>query len=285
MARANASPPSSLSLAACDIVYIAPDVPTGRRGQQRSFRRVRLDRRRLLARSVPASDTGHSLSGAARVSRAGLNVLPAGAALLPGRDAGVRPRRRARDAARALHRRLRRSGTAARSAICGSARSLRLSDPADALRERRAGQDLHQYVSRGLRQSSANTLAELCEKIGADWSEIVPALKLDRRIGRIRYLAPGLGIAGGNLERDLATVERIAASHGTDAGVVRAWVDQQPARRDWAAHTIQARAARQEAGCDARGLGPRLQGKHPLDQELAVARDDRAVAEGAVASA
>jgi len=49
--------------------------------------------------------------------------------------------------------------------------------------------------------STANTLAELCEKIGADWSEIVPALKLDKRIGQHAYLAPGLGIAGGNLER------------------------------------------------------------------------------------
>ena len=54
--------------------------------------------------------------------------------------------------------------------------------------------------------TTANTLAELCEKIGADWSEIVPALKLDKRIGQYAYLAPGLGIAGGNLERDLATV-------------------------------------------------------------------------------
>ena len=30
-----------------------------------------------------------------------------------------------------------------------------------------------------------------------------PALKLDRRIGPYAYLSPGLGIAGGNLERDL----------------------------------------------------------------------------------
>ena len=49
----------------------------------------------------------------------------------------------------------------------------------------------------------ANTLAEVCERIGADWSEIAPALKLDRRIGQGAYLSPGLGIAGGNLERDL----------------------------------------------------------------------------------
>jgi UDPglucose 6-dehydrogenase len=84
----------------------------------------------------------------------------------------------------------------------------------------------------------ANTLAELCERIGADWSEIAPALKLDRRIGPYSYLAPGLGIAGGNLERDLATVERFAAKHNTDAGVVRAWVNNSRHRRDWAAQTI-----------------------------------------------
>jgi UDPglucose 6-dehydrogenase len=84
----------------------------------------------------------------------------------------------------------------------------------------------------------ANTLAELCERIGADWSEIAPALKLDRRIGPYSYLAPGLGIAGGNLERDLATVEQLAAEHGTDAGVVRAWIANSRHRRDWATHTI-----------------------------------------------
>jgi UDPglucose 6-dehydrogenase len=86
--------------------------------------------------------------------------------------------------------------------------------------------------------SVANTLAELCENIGADWSEIAPSLKLDRRIGAYSYLSPGLGIAGGNLERDLATVIRLAGEHGTDAGVVKAWVANSRHRRDWAARTI-----------------------------------------------
>ena len=86
--------------------------------------------------------------------------------------------------------------------------------------------------------SVANTLAELCEGIGADWSEIVPALKLDKRIGQHAYLAPGLGIAGGNLERDLATVIRIADEKNTDAGVVKAWLDNSRHRRDWAARAI-----------------------------------------------
>lgn len=79
----------------------------------------------------------------------------------------------------------------------------------------------------------ANTLAELCESVGADWSEIVPALKLDRRIGQHAYLAPGLGIAGGNLERDLATICDLADRHQTDAGVVRAWIANSARRKDW----------------------------------------------------
>lgn len=86
--------------------------------------------------------------------------------------------------------------------------------------------------------SVANTLSELCERIGADWSEIVPSLKLDRRIGPHAYLAPGLGIAGGNLERDLATVIRFAEEEQTDASVVKAWVANSRHRRDWAARTL-----------------------------------------------
>ena len=86
--------------------------------------------------------------------------------------------------------------------------------------------------------SVANMLAELCEGIGADWSEIVPALRTDRRIGPFAYLAPGLGIAGGNLERDLATVCRLAEAHDSDAGVVKAWRHNSRYRRDWAVRTI-----------------------------------------------
>lgn len=86
--------------------------------------------------------------------------------------------------------------------------------------------------------SVANTLAELCERMSADWSEIAPALKLDKRIGAHAYLSPGLGIAGGNLERDLETVIRLAGELGTDAGVVKAWVANSRHRRDWAARKI-----------------------------------------------
>ena len=88
--------------------------------------------------------------------------------------------------------------------------------------------------------STANTIAELCEKIGADWSEIMPALKLDKRIGQYSYLKPGLGIAGGNLERDLATICTFADQFGTDAGVVRSWIANSAHRRDWPLRVLDA---------------------------------------------
>jgi UDPglucose 6-dehydrogenase len=81
--------------------------------------------------------------------------------------------------------------------------------------------------------TTANTLAEICENTGADWYEIAPALRLDKRIGPHAYLSPGLGIAGGNLERDLVTVQRLAAENGSDAGVVTAWQRNSVYRRDW----------------------------------------------------
>jgi UDPglucose 6-dehydrogenase len=86
--------------------------------------------------------------------------------------------------------------------------------------------------------SVANTLAELSERIGADWSEIAPALRLDRRIGAYSYLAPGLGIAGGNLERDLATVLRLSEATGSEASVIASFVRNSHHRKDWALRLV-----------------------------------------------
>ena len=83
-----------------------------------------------------------------------------------------------------------------------------------------------------------NTLAEVCEAVGADWSDIAPALRLDRRIGPAAYLTPGLGLAGGNIERDLATIQSLAARYGTDASVVEAIFRNSRHRRDWAIRTV-----------------------------------------------
>jgi UDPglucose 6-dehydrogenase len=80
---------------------------------------------------------------------------------------------------------------------------------------------------------TSNTLAELSEAVGAEWSDIMPALRLDQRIGPQAYLKPGLGLAGGNLERDLATVSGLAGLYGTEAGLVDAWLANSRHRRDW----------------------------------------------------
>ena len=79
----------------------------------------------------------------------------------------------------------------------------------------------------------ANALAELCESIGADWSEIAPALKLDRRIGPHAYLAPGLGIGGGNFERDMVSALAMAHDHGSDLGIVQAIHRNSDYRKHW----------------------------------------------------
>ena len=54
--------------------------------------------------------------------------------------------------------------------------------------------------------SYANTIADICEVYGADMNEIIPALRLDKRIGPYAYIRPGLGVTGGNLERDMMSL-------------------------------------------------------------------------------
>ena len=86
--------------------------------------------------------------------------------------------------------------------------------------------------------STTNMLAEVCERIGADWNEIAPALRLDARIGPKAYLDPGLGFGGGNLGRDLATIKRISAEHGTDTRLIDAWRVNSAYRRAWALRVL-----------------------------------------------
>ena len=57
--------------------------------------------------------------------------------------------------------------------------------------------------------TTTNVLSKVCEKIDANWQDIIPALKLDKRIGKSAYIHPGLGISGGNIERDIFALRRI----------------------------------------------------------------------------
>jgi len=54
-----------------------------------------------------------------------------------------------------------------------------------------------------------NHLDKICEKLNLNWDDIKKVLKTDKRIGKNAYLNPGLGISGGNLERDINNIIKI----------------------------------------------------------------------------
>jgi UDPglucose 6-dehydrogenase len=87
--------------------------------------------------------------------------------------------------------------------------------------------------------TTTNTLAELCANIGADWNEIAPALRLDARIGPRAYLTPGLGLSGGNLERDLMTVKQLSEGSDADTGVIDSWLDNSRHMKSWPARVLE----------------------------------------------
>ena len=78
-----------------------------------------------------------------------------------------------------------------------------------------------------------NTLAGISEKIGANWSEIKPSLQLDKRIGPYSYLNPGLGLSGGNLERDLQTVIQLGDENSCHSGAIQAIVENSEHQKNW----------------------------------------------------
>jgi len=55
---------------------------------------------------------------------------------------------------------------------------------------------------------TANELVAVARKVGANWDDMVPALRLDARIGPKSYLRPGT-IHGSHLPRDVKTIEQI----------------------------------------------------------------------------
>lgn len=90
----------------------------------------------------------------------------------------------------------------------------------------------------------ANTLADLCEVTGASMAAIAPALRSDRRIGPHAYIRPGLGLAGGNLERDLMHLRDLAARHGVDAALPALILEHSAARYDWLRRAVERHVVR-----------------------------------------
>lgn len=82
--------------------------------------------------------------------------------------------------------------------------------------------------------STTNTISSICERIGADWNDIMPALRLDKRIGEHGYLSPGLGISGGNLERDMATTNILLKENNIKNSMIDTFISNSNERKKWA---------------------------------------------------
>lgn len=87
--------------------------------------------------------------------------------------------------------------------------------------------------------STSNLLSDICEAIGADWGDISKCLRLDKRIGEYAYLSAGLGISGGNLERDMATITKISKKVGVKSKLVETWIEQSAEAKQWPLRTAQ----------------------------------------------
>ena len=84
-----------------------------------------------------------------------------------------------------------------------------------------------------------NTIADLCEKLGANINEVVSVMKLDRRFSPHCYWRPGLGFAGGHLERDLATLLMLSEAHGIQPRFLQAIVEQSKERYLWLVRALE----------------------------------------------
>ena len=79
----------------------------------------------------------------------------------------------------------------------------------------------------------ANTLSDLSEAVGADYQEMIPALRLDKRIGPHAYVRPGLGLSGGHLERDLVALSKLTKKHKLGSALLDLILRESADRYEW----------------------------------------------------
>lgn len=80
----------------------------------------------------------------------------------------------------------------------------------------------------------ANELATLCERVGADASEVEKGLKSDPRIGPDAYVRPGPAFAGGTLARDVNFLRTLASEHRLTLPVIDGITASNRAHGQWA---------------------------------------------------
>ena len=81
--------------------------------------------------------------------------------------------------------------------------------------------------------TTTNLLSEVCEKFSGDWKDIQPALKLDKRIGKFSYIQPGLGISGGNIERDIITTSKLFKKNSKPKKLLNKFIENSHHMKSW----------------------------------------------------
>lgn len=80
---------------------------------------------------------------------------------------------------------------------------------------------------------TSNFMSLISEKILFNWDNVIEALKLDKRIGKYAYLKPSLGLAGGNLERDLVSIEKLCKKNNIETSLIEGWKKISNIRKLW----------------------------------------------------
>lgn len=85
----------------------------------------------------------------------------------------------------------------------------------------------------------ANEIATVCERVGADASEVEQAIQSDPRIGTQSYVRAGFGFGGGTLARDVRYLEQAADANHVTLRVLGSVLDSNEAHRLWAFNRLQ----------------------------------------------
>ncbi len=80
---------------------------------------------------------------------------------------------------------------------------------------------------------TTNNLSNISKSLNCDWNKIKSALKLDKRIGNYSYINPGLGISGGNIERDIKTLKDLSGDLGLKRNYFNLLINDNRFYKNW----------------------------------------------------
>ena len=80
---------------------------------------------------------------------------------------------------------------------------------------------------------TTNFLSEIAKNYQSNWNRIINAVSMDKRIGNNGYYKPGLGISGGNIERDIQTLNKITIQNKINNKLPEFFIKSNNYSRNW----------------------------------------------------